>query len=68
MQNSQGSDCDAKNINKAGKMRIVKKANMIFEQPVVWILILIFGFLIAWLLYRLITTGTQRGLPAIFGG
>ncbi len=68
MQNSQGSACDAKNINKAGKMSVMKKANTIMEQPVVWILILLFGFLIAWVLYKLMMAGTQRGLPAIFGG
>ncbi len=46
----------------------MKKANAFLEQPVVWILILIFGFLIAWVLYKLISTGSERGLASIFGG
>ncbi len=57
-----------KNINTAEKMRRMKKAKMILEQPIAWILIIIFGLLIAWGIYKLINIATERGLPAIFGG
>jgi hypothetical protein len=44
-----------------------KKAKMIIEQPVMWLLLLIFGFIIAYVIYKLIATATEKGLPAIFG-
>ncbi len=41
---------------------------MVLEQPILWIIIIIAGFLIAWGLFRLIKAGGERGLAAVFGG
>ena len=48
-------------------MKAMRKAKMVLEQPVMWILIIISGFLIAWGIYRLLKLAAERGLPAIFG-
>lgn len=46
-------------------MKLVRKAKMVLEQPIAWILIIIAGFIIAWIIYVLIKAATERGLAGL---
>jgi hypothetical protein len=45
----------------------MRKAKMVLEQPVMWVLIIIIGLIIAYGIYHLISALREKGLSLIFG-
>jgi hypothetical protein len=46
----------------------MRKAAVGLKEVMMWVLIILTGFVIAYVLFTLLRLAAERGLPAIFGG